>query len=310
MTDPLRVKTLALLAPIQRKVERCNKCKLALTRKHTVFGKGNPLARLVVLGEGPGDDEDKQGIPFVGKAGRLLQRGLEAIGYSEANTYFCNIVKCRACEVQSSGWAKNRTPDSEEVGACAPYLHRQLDALPHKKLVLAVGSTAMHWLLQADPGTIRIGSVRGKFLNTSWMAVVGLATYHPSYLLREENAETKAAVYEDFKLARDYLAGRKGDFADLDLKTKDSFLHQKWAEEEPLQVLPSVEEERKRLMARVGKLLPSQQDKYTTVIEIAGAGPVEKVEPVGRPVFAPQVKVPKKRKAAELPLLGDDDVPF
>jgi uracil-DNA glycosylase len=311
----LRRRVLALLTPIEREAAGCQKCKISLTRTHSVFGKGNPLAQLVLLGEGPGQDEDHEGMPFRGKAGKLLHRALETIGYDETNTYFCNILKCRACDITDSGWAKNRTPDSLEISNCAPFLRRQLEALPNKKLIFAVGSTAMHWLLSADPASLRIGTVRGKFLVTDYEDVLGLATYHPSYLLREENAEIKAQVYEDFKLARDYLAGAKGGLHELILKAKHDF---EWTGSKDSGPLPrpkaAVEEEKKT--QRPGRLLENQKDRYTAAIEVWGEGGSVTTEdaptPSKKPVFG--VKPAKSAKqAAPTPLFAevlDDDVPF
>ena len=316
--DEVRKRTLKLLTQIEREAASCHKCQIALTRKHSVFGKGSPLARLVILGEGPGDDEDKQGIPFVGRAGKLLHRGLESIGYNETNTYFLNMCKCRCCDIMDSGWAKNRTPTAEESSNCAGFLRRQLEALPNKRLILAVGSTAMHGLLGADPATLRIGSVRGKFLTIGYGEVVGLATYHPSYLLREENAEMKTQVYEDFKLARDYLAGKCGEYFELDLKSKHDFVYDPdrgWADK-PLPRSESAKHEAEVNSQRPGKLLASQKDKYITSIEVEGEDGVEKVKDVVQLTpydkFLMEKKPAKPRKQAATPLFdpNDDDVPF
>jgi DNA polymerase len=203
-------------------VGRCQKCRLSLTRKRVVFGKGNPLADLVVLGEGPGQDEDIQGLPFVGRAGVLLNRGLEAIGRNETNTYFLNTLKCRAFDPQESGWGKNRAPYQDETEACRGHTWRQLQALPNKRLVLALGSTAAHWLLHADPATLRIGTLRQKFLNIGFGLIPGLVTFHPSYLLRQEHAEEKGRVYEDFKLAKKFLDGLI-DVTEIQLYSKSHF---------------------------------------------------------------------------------------
>ena len=312
------MKVLKLLTPIEREAAKCHKCKIGLTRKQSVFGLGNPLAQLVVLGEGPGEDEDRSGLPFQGKAGRLLHRGLEAIGYNDKNTYFCNIVKCRACTIMDSGWAKNRTPDPEEISNCSKFLIPQISALPNKKVILACGSTAMHWLLGAEQGTLRIGAVRMKFLELRlFKEVVGIVTYHPSYLLRDENAESKGQVYEDFKLARDYLAGKYGAYEYLQLKSRGDFEDRDW--NEPLARGPEVEKELKAVQ-KPGVLLPSQKDRYHTRIEVWGDGPIEESDGLAaqqpKPVFGQGFKVPAKGKKHEpAPALfaqevTDDDVPF
>jgi uracil-DNA glycosylase family 4 len=313
--DVLRRQALKLLTSLEREVSTCHKCRIALTRTRPVFGKGNPLARLVVLGEGPGQEEDKGGLPFLGKAGKLLHRGLEAIGYDERNTYFCNVIRCRACEVTDSGWVKNRTPEIEEVSNCSGFTRRQIEALPNKAVILAVGSTAMHWLLGADQGTIRIGSARQKFLATSFDSVVGFATYHPSYLLREENAETKAQVYEDFKKVRDYLAGKLGEYYDLDLKTRYDFNYDadtNWGRDTPLP-RSEVARREKEAAQKVGKLLPAQQDRYITSIEVWGTSGVEVIKDVVQLTpfdkFLMEKKKAPAKKVSPGPLL-DDDVPF
>jgi DNA polymerase len=308
-----RASVLKILDPLEREVGRCHQCRLSLTRKHVVFAKGNPLADLVVLGEGPGADEDLLGVPFVGPAGKLLGRALEAIGRNEKNTYVLNTVKCRACDAQDTGWWKNRAPYIDELAACRGHTWRQLDALPNKKLVLALGSTALHWLLQADPATIRIGSARRKFLSIGFGLVPGLITFHPSYLLRPENIEEKGRVYEDFKLARDFLEG-KIDVTAIRLHTKADFIAGEWGGWEK----PSNEAKKPEEGQRPGKPLPSQADHYISRIWIAddaGEHPGEKLEPAApaKPQFGLKpVLVKKKSKEEPSPLFGtgDDDVPF
>jgi DNA polymerase len=281
-----------------------------------VFAKGNPLAELVMFGEGPGQDEDEQGYPFVGKAGKLLARALEAIGHDERNTYFLNTVKCRAYDPQESGWGKNRAPYQDELEACHDHTARQLRALPNKKLVFALGSTALHWLLGAEPATIRIGNVRQKFLTIGLGLVPGLVTYHPSYLLRPEHAEEKGKVYEDFKLAKKLLDGHV-DVANIRLHAKHDFLNVDWRElnkPEPRPWVPAAEDEQ-----RPGKPLPSQVDRYTTALWIGddqGETPAQSMIPTGatRLQFGSKPKkASKEPELVEAPgdlWFNNDDIPF
>jgi DNA polymerase len=305
-----RTSVLAILQPIEREVGRCQKCRLALTRKNVVFGRGNPLADLVILGEGPGEDEDNSGQPFVGRAGILLGRALEAIGRDEKNTYFLNTVKCRAFDPQESGWKKNRAPYEDELAACRDHTRRQLAALPNKRLIFALGSTAAHWLLQADPATLRIGSLRQKFLNIGLGLVPGLVTFHPSYLLRKENAEEKARVYEDFKLAKKLLDGQV-DLDTVKLWSKSEFTDTDWRDLDrpPGKPLPKPDQQ-------PGKPLATQADRYTSVIWIGGdkgeTAVKESLPAALKPAFGKKAPPPKKKESPALTLFGEaeDDIPF
>ena len=161
----------------------CTRCKLHKTRHKIVFGDGSPKADLVFIGEGPGADEDAQGLPFVGRAGKLLTQMIEAMGLQRRDVYICNVVKCRPPE--------NRQPEKDEVTACSPFLFRQLDVLK-PKVIVCLGSTAAQTLLQTNRG---ISHFRGEWLDFRGYKM--LATYHPAYLLRNPGA--KGEVWKDLQ---------------------------------------------------------------------------------------------------------------
>ena len=161
----------------------CTRCKLHKTRNKIVFGDGSPKADLVFIGEGPGADEDAQGLPFVGRAGKLLTQMIEAMGLRRGDVYICNVVKCRPPE--------NRQPEKDEVTACSPFLFRQLDVLK-PKVIVCLGSTAAQTLLQTNRG---ISHFRGEWLDFRGYKM--LATYHPAYLLRNPGA--KSEVWKDLQ---------------------------------------------------------------------------------------------------------------
>jgi uracil-DNA glycosylase family 4 len=161
----------------------CTRCKLHRGRTKLVFGDGNPKAELVFVGEGPGRDEDQQGLPFVGRAGKLLTQMIEAMGLQRKDVYICNVVKCRPPE--------NRAPERDEVETCSPFLLRQLDAIA-PKVIVCLGSIAAQTLLETNRG---ISHFRGE-----WMPFRGtklMATYHPAYLLR--NPSAKGEVWKDLQ---------------------------------------------------------------------------------------------------------------
>src|ERR1700722_11554901 len=161
----------------------CTRCKLSRTRNKIVFGVGNPKAELVFVGEGPGHDEDMQGIPFVGRAGQLLTQMIVAMGLQREDVYIANVVKCRPPE--------NRQPEKDEVSTCMPFLLRQLAAI-EPKVIVTLGSTAPQALL----GTTKsISSFRGQWLEFRGARL--MATYHPAYLLRNPPAKTE--VWADLK---------------------------------------------------------------------------------------------------------------
>jgi uracil-DNA glycosylase len=171
------------LLKVREDLGECTRCKLHKTRDKIVFGDGSAKAQLVFVGEGPGADEDAQGLPFVGRAGKLLTQMIEAMGLQRSDVYICNVVKCRP--------PGNRQPEPDEVEKCSPFLFRQLDVL-QPKVIVCLGATAAQTLLQTNRG---ISHFRGQ-----WMDFRGykmLATYHPAYLLR--NPAAKGDVWKDLQ---------------------------------------------------------------------------------------------------------------
>lgn len=176
------------LAAQERALQGCRRCKLCEARTTIVFGSGNPAADLVVIGEGPGADEDAQGKPFVGRAGQLLTKMLESVQLSRDEVYICNAVKCRP--------PSNRNPEPDELAACAPFLAAQL-AVIQPKVVLALGSVATQALLRTKEP---IGKLRGRV--HPYGAAVLIPTFHPAFLLRNPGQEYKRMAWEDLKLAK------------------------------------------------------------------------------------------------------------
>jgi DNA polymerase len=171
------------LLKIREDLGECTRCKLHKGRNKIVFGDGNPKAQLVFVGEGPGADEDAQGLPFVGRAGKLLTQMIEAMGLQRKDVYICNVVKCRPPE--------NRAPEPDEVAACSPFLIRQIDSI-HPKVIVCLGATAAKTILNTTRG---ISQFRGEWLE--WRGYKLMATYHPAYLLR--NPPAKADVWKDLQ---------------------------------------------------------------------------------------------------------------
>jgi DNA polymerase len=171
------------LERIREDLGECTRCRLHKQRNKIVFGAGNPRAELVFVGEGPGHDEDVQGLPFVGRAGKLLTQMIEAMGLTREKVYICNVVKCRPPE--------NRKPEDDEVATCSPYLYRQLDVIAPKAIV-CLGGTAAQELLKTKDSISRYRGTWFDFRNTKL-----LATYHPAYLLRNPNA--KGEVWKDLQ---------------------------------------------------------------------------------------------------------------
>ena len=172
------------LDTIRADIGDCQRCKLCRSRTHIVFGSGNPHARLMFVGEGPGYDEDQQGQPFVGAAGQLLTRIIQAIKMNREDVYICNIVKCRP--------PGNRVPEPDEVQTCLPFLERQIAAVA-PEMICALGASAARTLLNTNAPISRL---RGKLYDFKGTKL--LPTYHPAYLLR--NPEKKRDVWEDMKL--------------------------------------------------------------------------------------------------------------
>lgn len=171
------------LAALQESTHLCRKCLLAETRKSVVFGEGNPNAKLVVIGEAPGADEDAQGRPFVGRSGQLLDKILLAAGFERNDVYICNILKCRP--------PGNRNPMEEEIRHCMPWLEQQLTIL-QPQVILLLGKVAANTMLQ---NRLSLGSMRGKPI--AWKTSTCFVTYHPAALLR--NPHWKRGCWDDIQ---------------------------------------------------------------------------------------------------------------
>lgn len=169
------------LEDIYRNLGDCTRCGLCKGRRNIVFGAGNPNAKLVFVGEGPGHDEDIQGIPFVGPAGQLLTKIIDAMKLTREEVYICNVVKCRPPD--------NRNPKEDEIRACIPFLERQIAAI-NPEFIIGLGGIAVQSLLNTTKG---ITKIRGQW--TTYMGVKFMPTFHPSYLLR--NPEKKREVWQD-----------------------------------------------------------------------------------------------------------------
>jgi DNA polymerase len=171
----------------ETKVKSCRACVLCQERTQTVFGQGNPDARIVFVGEGPGFEEDKQGLAFVGKAGQLLTRMIGAMGLTRDEVYICNVVKCRP--------PGNRTPTADEILACSPFLREQLETI-QPEVIVALGAPAAKTLLNTADA---ISKLRGRFheyyhsgVNGVGPSIAVMPTFHPAYLLRSPDEKRKA----------------------------------------------------------------------------------------------------------------------
>ena len=176
-------------------VRACTKCALHRGRTQTVFGVGRRDAQLLVIGEAPGAEEDRQGEPFVGRAGQLLNAMLHSIGQPRSEVYIANILKCRP--------PGNRDPQPDEASACTPYLKQQI-ALVQPRAILAVGRIAAQWLLQSDAP---IGRLRGRVFQYGEAGTPLVVTYHPAYLLRSPGEKAKA--WTDLCMVRDLLSNER-----------------------------------------------------------------------------------------------------
>lgn len=178
-----KISSAANLDSIRQELGNCQRCALHASRTQIVFGTGNPHAELVFVGEAPGREEDLQGEPFVGQAGQLLTRIIEAIGLKRQEVYITNVIKCRPPE--------NRNPAPEEIAACEPFLIKQLQAI-RPRLICALGTFAAQTLLKTEA---KISALRGKF--HVYQGIPIMPTYHPAFLLR--NPQKKRDVWEDMK---------------------------------------------------------------------------------------------------------------
>ncbi|HMV69029.1 MAG TPA: uracil-DNA glycosylase, partial [Myxococcota bacterium] len=184
------------LGAVRADLGDCRRCKLCEGRRQIVFGVGDPEADLMVIGEGPGEQEDLRGEPFVGPAGEMLDRMLEnVLGLGRSKVYIANVVKCRP--------PGNRNPDLDEVAACLPFLERQILAV-QPKLILILGGVALQHVLKIN------GITRNRGKELAWRTIPTIPTFHPAYLLRQPG--DKKLTFEDLKLARrryDELGGRR-----------------------------------------------------------------------------------------------------
>ena len=187
--DAERLRRLAILDPLRQEVLCCTACVLCQQRTQAVFGVGDPCARLLFVGEGPGEEEDRQGEPFVGKAGQLLTRMIQAMGLERRDVYIANIVKCRP--------PGNRNPEPREVISCMPYLRRQIEVI-RPQVICALGNVATRSLLETPTSISRL---RGHFAEALGIPV--MPTFHPSYLLR--NPEDKRLAWMDLRKLMDFL---------------------------------------------------------------------------------------------------------
>jgi DNA polymerase len=181
----------AQLEKIADEVRLCRKCQICKLRLNAVPGDGSPRARLVFVGEAPGADEDMKGLPFVGRAGQLLEKMINAMGLKRQDVFICNTLKCRPPE--------NRDPKPDELFNCMPYLKRQLEII-QPEFIVALGAHAAHILLETDKA---IGQLRGQFHTYSFSEHANPAqlmpTYHPAYLLRNYSDENRKRVWDDLQ---------------------------------------------------------------------------------------------------------------
>ncbi|HTO72013.1 MAG TPA: uracil-DNA glycosylase [Myxococcota bacterium] len=185
----------ALLEAVRAEIGDCRRCTLCERRTNIVFGEGCPEARVVFVGEGPGEEEDKSGRPFVGRAGELLTKMIEAVGWRREDVYICNIVKCRP--------PGNRDPQPLEVATCEPFLHQQIRAIAPAAIV-TLGKPAISALLGR---VVPITKLRGRW--QAWQGIEVMPTYHPAYLLRNYTRETRQAVWDDLRAVRERVEGAR-----------------------------------------------------------------------------------------------------
>ena len=185
------------LEALRSTVAGCTACPLHAGRRQTVFGVGNPNADWMFVGEGPGEEEDRRGEPFVGRAGKLLDNMLRAMELDRSTVYIANIVKCRP--------PGNRNPSLEEAAACIPYLHRQIELIG-PRLIVALGAVAAQRLLETDRP---VGALRGQLRYAAPLDCPVLVTYHPAYLLRSPGQKRKA--WDDLQLAMREMEAMRQD---------------------------------------------------------------------------------------------------
>jgi DNA polymerase len=191
--EPAAADPAAALAAVRAELGDCTRCRLHEGRTNLVFGVGNPRARLMFVGEGPGAEEDARGEPFVGRAGKKLDDMIRAIGLERRDVYIANVVKCRPPD--------NREPLPDEVGTCSPFLFRQIAAI-RPAVIVALGSPAAKTLLNTRDGITRL---RGRW--HSFAGIPVMPTFHPAFLLRSYTEENRRMVWEDLKAARARIDG-------------------------------------------------------------------------------------------------------
>ena len=182
-------KKTALIA-LREEIGDCQRCRLSKGRKNIVFGEGSPDAAVMFIGEGPGEDEDIQARPFVGKAGQTLRSLIRKMGMKESEVYIGNVVKCRPPD--------NRTPLPDEIATCIPFLRRQIEIISPRIIVL-LGNVALQGVMRSP--NLRITALRGRF--TEYEGIVVMPTFHPSYLLR--NPKEKWLVWDDAQKVLEFL---------------------------------------------------------------------------------------------------------
>ena len=183
---PGEKKKIALAAMDANEVKGCTRCRLHETRTNTVFGEGSPDAKIFFIGEGPGENEDLTGRPFVGRAGQLLDKMIGGMGLSREHVFIANIVKCRP--------PGNRVPLPDEVATCTPYLERQLEIV-RPAVIVTLGLPALKYMLNNPKLTM--GRMRGQW--QEWRGIKLMPTFHPSYVLRTYTDEVRAAVWSDLQ---------------------------------------------------------------------------------------------------------------
>lgn len=169
----------------ENEVRGCTKCRLCETRTHTVFGEGSVDAKIFFIGEGPGENEDQSGRPFVGRAGELLNKQIAAMGLHREEVMIANVVKCRP--------PQNRQPSPDEAATCTPYLERQLEIV-RPKVIVTLGLSATRYMLQANSS---MGRLRGQWHD--WRGLKVMPTFHPAYLLRSYTPANRAMVWNDLQ---------------------------------------------------------------------------------------------------------------
>lgn len=194
-------KAVALQTMQQQEVQGCTRCPLHESRTNAVFGEGDPDAPIMFIGEGPGQTEDEQGRPFVGRAGELLTKMIEAMGYGREDVYITNIVKSRP--------PNNRAPSPAEVAACWPYLRRQIEII-RPKVIVTLGGPAAKALLETRDGITRLRGTWHEYREVAPPIPV-MPTFHPAYLLRNYTRETRAKVWSDLQAVRDHVAVHTGE---------------------------------------------------------------------------------------------------